>query len=143
LPYLRFSVNPLPSTLSGPRERIAAFGLNVMAESEKMIGDFSSLGERGKRAEEAASEAVDSWVGYIRSGASVDLHLADHLLVFMAPAKRESSFTTERITRHLITNLWVIRQFERLRVSLSGELGNKGRVDLSPVRVETLVSFLD
>lgn len=102
----------------------------LVAESENMVAGFSSLGERGKRAEEVAKEAVDALKDYLQSGACIDSHLADQLLVFMALTKGESSFTTHRITHHLLTNLWVIQQFVNIRISLSGELGSMGRVDI-------------
>ena len=45
-------------------------------------------------------------------------------------ARGESSFTTQRVTHPLITNLWVLQQFVNLHFSLSGEVGNMGRVDI-------------
>ena len=112
-----------------PAQGIGAFFF-LIAESEKMVAGFSSLGERGKRAEEVAKEAVDALKDYIDSEACIDSHLADQLLVFMALAGGESSFTTHRVTDHLVTNLWVIQKFVDLRVSLSGEVGQRGRVDI-------------
>ena len=103
----------------------------LVAESEKMVAGFSSLGERGKRAEEVAREAVEPLFDYLRSEACVDSHLADQIPIFMALAEGDSSFTTHRITQHLLTNLWVIRQFVKARISLTGELGRAGRVDIS------------
>jgi len=102
----------------------------LAAESEKMISGFSSLGAPGKRAEAVAEEAVGSLTDYLKSDACVDAHLADQLLVFMALARGRSSLTTERITNHLLTNIWVVRQFMNLNISVSGTLGRKGRVDV-------------
>lgn len=45
-------------------------------------------------------------------------------------ARGESSFTTQRVTHPLITNLWVLQQFVNLHFSLSGEVGKMGRVDI-------------
>jgi RNA 3'-phosphate cyclase len=107
--------------------------LFLVVESEKARAGFSSLGARGKRAEKVAEEAVDALREYWVSGACVDSHLADQLLPFMAVAKGTSSFTTHRVTDHLITNLWVIQQFVNAKVSLQGEKGSKGKVDLTPI----------
>jgi RNA 3'-terminal phosphate cyclase len=45
----------------------------------------------------------------------------------MALAK-ESSFTTSRITRHLLTNIWVVEQFLPVRFEVEGMEGEAGVV---------------
>ena len=77
---------------------------------------FSALGERGKPAERVADEAVRALVGFHRSGAAVDEHLADQLLVFAALASGSSRLAVERVTSHLTTNAWVIEQFDLAQV---------------------------
>jgi RNA 3'-terminal phosphate cyclase len=91
---------------------------------------FSSLGKKGKRAEEVADEAIDSLKGYMESDGCVDPHLADQLVPFMALRKGSSSLTTTRITEHLLTNLWVISHFLDIKILRSGRSGEKGRIDL-------------
>jgi RNA 3'-terminal phosphate cyclase (ATP) len=103
----------------------------LVVESEKGLAGFSSLGMRGKKAEDVAREAVDSVKEYIESGACIDSHLADQLLPFMALARGRSSFTTHRITQHLVTNLWVIQQFANVEINLQGEVGGKGKVEVA------------
>lgn len=104
----------------------------LVAESERASAGFSSLGERGKRAEKVAEEAIHSLKDYLESDACIDSHLADQLLSFMAVAQGPSSFTTHRITDHLVTNLWVVQQLMNVNLSLTGEVGSRGRVDLEP-----------
>ena len=103
----------------------------LVAESEKGVAGFSSLGERGKKAEELAKEAVDLLIDYLGSMACVDAHLADQLAPFMALAEGSSSLTTQRITHHLMTNLWVIQQLLETKTSLLGTVGHEGRVDMA------------
>jgi RNA 3'-phosphate cyclase len=103
----------------------------LVAESKGAIAGFSSLGERGKRAEEVAKEAVDSLKEYIQSDGCIDPHLADQLIPFISLAKGNSVFTTTRITEHLLTNLWVVQHFIDVRISRWGEKGERGRVDLT------------
>lgn len=102
----------------------------LVAESEEVMAGFSSLGKKGKRAEEVADEAVDSLKEYLESDGCVDLHLADQIVPFMALRKGNSSLTTTRITEHLITNLWVISHFVDIKVLRYGSSGEKGRIDL-------------
>jgi len=102
----------------------------LVAESERAVVGFSSLGERGKKAGEVAREAVDALKVYIEKDGCIDPHLADQLIPFMSLAKGNSSFTTTEITDHLLTNLWVIQHFLDLKISRWGEKGETGRVDI-------------
>ena len=66
------------------------------------------LGEKGKRAEEVAQEAVD----FIKNESEdVDLHLADQLLIYGALAKGETRYRTSQISEHLRTNAYIISKF--------------------------------
>jgi RNA 3'-terminal phosphate cyclase (ATP) len=103
--------------------------LFLLAEYERVLAGFSSLGVRGKPAEKVADEAVDSLKDYLESDGCIDSHLADQLVPFMALAKGNSSFTTIRMTEHLLTNLWVIQHFLDVTISREGETGERGRVE--------------
>jgi RNA 3'-terminal phosphate cyclase (ATP) len=72
---------------------------------------FSSLGERGKSAETVGEEAAKDLLDYCHTGACLDYHLADQIVLYLAFAKGESSFTASCITNHLLTNLGVIERF--------------------------------
>lgn len=72
---------------------------------------FSSLGQKGKRAEEVADDACSELFQFLASDAAVDEHLADQLVLYMALAKGHSSMITKRLTTHLKTNIWVVEQF--------------------------------
>jgi RNA 3'-terminal phosphate cyclase (ATP) len=72
---------------------------------------FTSLGQKGRRAEEVADDACSDLFRFLASEAAVDEHLADQLILYMALAKGRSSIVTERITTHLKTNIWVVEQF--------------------------------
>lgn len=104
--------------------------LFLVAELEGGLAGFSSLGRKGKRTEEVVSEAVDALKDYLNAKGCVDPYLADQLIPFMAMAKGKSSFTTNRITEHLLTNLWVIQHFENLKISVTGKKGGEGKVEL-------------
>lgn len=106
--------------------------LFLLAESESAKAGFSSLGEKGKRAEQVADEAVDSLKEYMESDGCIDPHLTDQLVPFLGFAHGRSSFTTSRITEHLLTNLWVIEHFLKISVSVLGNKGERGKIDLIP-----------
>ncbi len=102
----------------------------LLAEFQRVLAGFSSLGARGKPAEKVADEAVDSLKSYVKSDGCVDPHLADQLVPFMALAKGNSSFTTTEMTEHLFTNLWVIGHFMETKIQTRGDSGGAGRVDI-------------
>ena len=99
----------------------------VLPEGPAPAG-FSALGERGKPAERIADDTVDQLLAFVRSGAAVEAHLADQLLIPMALARGRSAMTVERITDHLVTNAWVIEQFLPAKVAIEGRTGSAGRV---------------
>jgi RNA 3'-terminal phosphate cyclase (ATP) len=89
---------------------------------------FHALGARGKPAEKVADEAVEDFWRFQKRQAALDRHLADQVLVYMARAKGPSRFTTEEITQHLLTNIWVIEQFLRPTFEVAGNLGKPGEI---------------
>jgi len=106
--------------------------LFLVLESEGGVSGFSALGRRGKRAEVVADEAVDQLMEHIESERCIDPHLSDQLIPFTALAKGKSLFTVSRITRHLLTNIWVVKQFLDVRIDVEGREGEPGRVKIHP-----------
>jgi len=87
----------------------------IRAEFEGALTGFSALGKRGKRAEKVGEEAAAEFFEYFRSGASLDRHMADQIVLYLALAEGKSTFTTSRISEHLRTNLHVIGKFMDVR----------------------------
>ncbi|MGB3093458.1 MAG: RNA 3'-terminal phosphate cyclase [Candidatus Zixiibacteriota bacterium] len=106
----------------------------LKAEFENSVAGFGALGERGKRAEKVAEEACDDFLQFMQSTAAIDPHLADQLIPYLALADGKSILTVSKITKHLLTNIWVVEQFLKTKISVEGEEGAKGRVtiDSSP-----------
>ncbi|MBU4373246.1 MAG: RNA 3'-terminal phosphate cyclase [Euryarchaeota archaeon] len=70
----------------------------------------SALGKPGLRAEKVGSNAAEAILPELKSGAGVDVYLADQLIPYIALAGG-GSFTTRVITPHTKTNIWVTEQF--------------------------------
>lgn len=102
--------------------------LFLLARTENSLAGFSSLGERGKRAEEVGMEAAAALSAYCETGAALDPHLPDQLLPYLAMCGEESAFTTSRVTEHLLTNLRTIGLFREIRFLVEGEVGMPGMV---------------
>ncbi|MGO9006695.1 MAG: RNA 3'-terminal phosphate cyclase [Beijerinckiaceae bacterium] len=89
----------------------AGAGLFLLAEYEPLAASFSVYGRVGKPSEAVADEAVASLREHHSSGATVERHLSDQLLLPLAVAAAPSVFTMAHPTGHLVTNAWTIGQF--------------------------------
>ena len=108
----------------------------LLASYEGAQCGFSSLGERGKKAESVGAEAAEEFLAHHHcedaQNAALDPHMADQLSLYFALSGTESSFTTSRITEHLLTNLWVIsRFFGEFNYRVTGEKGKPGMVEMA------------
>jgi RNA 3'-terminal phosphate cyclase (ATP) len=56
----------------------------------------------------------------VDSGATVDRHLADQLIIFAALAQGTSEFCIPRVTDHVQTNSWLVETMLGARVHLEG-----------------------
>lgn len=102
----------------------------MTAEFENVMAGFSSLGAIGKRAEKVAEEACEDFFRYLDSGAALDDHLADQIIPYLALSEGKSSFTVSKISMHLMTNIWAVKQFLPVEINVEGELGKKGEIEL-------------
>ncbi len=83
---------------------------------------FSSIGEKRKRAEDVAREALNAYWEWYNSGAVVCPYLADQLLLFMAMSGG-GRFTTNAVTAHLKTNIDTIHKFMDARIEWAARSG--------------------
>jgi len=104
----------------------------LVAECDYVAAGFSALGARGKPAERVAQEAVRDLRAWQRSGAALDPHLADQVILPLALASEPATFTTSAVTRHLLTNAWAVEQFLPVRIAVEGDVEQPGRVRITP-----------
>lgn len=91
----------------------------LKAEFENITAGFCALGERGKPAEQVARESYQEFKSYLLEKESVyDSHLADQIGIFLALNRFRNGnkgepfiIKTDKMTQHLETNIWLIRQF--------------------------------
>jgi RNA 3'-terminal phosphate cyclase (ATP) len=84
-------------------------------------------GALGRSSEGIGEFVAKAFLQDLRSGATVDRHAADQLVLFAALAHGTSRYIVPRETEHLATNLWLIGQF-----------GARGTVDKRHVVIEGL-----
>ena len=75
------------------------------------------LGEKGKRAETVAQEALDALKA---ENNDVDIHLADQLLVYAALADGRTTYTTSGLSGHFQTNAHMISRFLDRKMETDG-----------------------
>ncbi len=100
----------------------------LKAEAENSLAGFAALGERGKRAESVGEEVATDFLRYYETGAALDPHLADQIVLYLSMCEERSVFSTSCITQHLKTNLWVIGLFHKFGYSVEGEIGKPGKL---------------
>ncbi len=125
-------INGSIEILSAPSAGKGSF-LFLTAEFEHLSAGFGSLGAIGKRAEEVADEACGELLSYLQKKGALDPHLADQIVPWLAFCQGPSEFTTSCVTRHLLTNLWVLQQFMDIDVRVEGGEGEEGRVLIRPL----------
>ena len=77
----------------------------------------SHLGERGLPAETVGKKAAEALILELKSAASVDVHLADQLIPYLALAG--GSYTSREISLHARTNIWTAEHFLDRKISVS------------------------
>lgn len=113
-----------------PSTGIAAF---AYAEYEHGAGGFTSLGVKGKPMEAVAGECGAALTKWVKSGAPVDEHLADQLVLPMCFADGPSTWRTSEVTEHLRTVLEVVQMFLPISYELAESEDGSGVVRLTPV----------
>lgn len=83
--------------------------LVIKAVYENSVTGFSALGEKGKRSEEVAKQAVQDFKTFHSTEAAVDEHMADQLLIFIAVAGGKIKIA--ELTPHVQTNIELIKKF--------------------------------
>jgi RNA 3'-terminal phosphate cyclase (ATP) len=106
--------------------------LLLQAEFESGGCCYFSLGSLGKPAERVADEVVDAFLVFLDTGAAVDQYLADQLLTPLCLADGPSDLYTSQITSHLLTNAAVIKTFMTVQITITGEIGQPGYIQIVP-----------
>lgn len=79
----------------------------------------SALGSRGLPAEAVGEKAAEELALELRSETTVDVHLCDQLIPYLAMAG--GSYTIREISMHTRTNIWTAGHFFKRKIGVSGE----------------------
>jgi RNA 3'-phosphate cyclase len=105
--------------------------LVLWAETRASVLGSDSLARRGASAERVGEEAAGSLRAEIESEATLDIHLADQLPVYLARASAPSTFCVHEVSGHLDTMMWLLPQLLPCRFEFARD-GRRTRVSVEP-----------
>ncbi len=94
---------------SNPKQKGSSITMFAQTDSNVLIGS-DAIGELRKPSETIGRNAAEGLVREIEARATVDTHLADMLIPYMALARGESVFLTRSMTDHLETNILLAQE---------------------------------
>jgi len=103
-PNLSVGINRETSRSAGPGS-----GIVLWADTDVLRIGGDALGKKGKPAEAVGREAAEELIEELKSGYAVDRFLGDQLIPFLAFTGGE--IWVSEITKHLLTNIWVVERF--------------------------------
>jgi RNA 3'-phosphate cyclase len=99
-----------------PQQSAGPGGAVVLwAELDGAILGAGAVAERGVPAEALGERVGRELAQDLALGATLDVHAADQLLVYLALSRRPAAFRTRELSRHARTAMWLIQQFLPVR----------------------------
>jgi len=92
-----------------------------------------SMGERGLPAEKVGRRCSMRLLEELGTGMSVDSHLADMLIPYMAIADGKSEIRISKLTPHAITNVSVTEQVVGVKFEISGDAGKPAQIAVNGI----------
>ena len=122
----------IQTQLLGHAEAIGAGGAIVLwaRMADALLGG-SEVAQRGRPAERIAEHAAYALREELRAGATLDLHAADQLLIYLALAGKPAHFTARAYGPHAQTTGWLIEQFLPVRVTAGPAVAGQ-RIAVTP-----------
>ncbi len=91
------------------------------------------IGERGKPAERVGEEAAKNLLAESESEATVDRHMGDILVPFMAVAEGRSEIRVSKITTHTLTNIKVAEILADVKFNVQAEPNQAGSISVEGI----------
>ena len=109
----------------------AGGGITLAACCENTVLGASALAEKGVPAEQLGEAAARELQTTLASGATLDRHAADQMLIYLALAKGPSRFWAPALSTHAETAMWLIGRFLPFQARLIPEAQRVG-VEIVP-----------
>jgi RNA 3'-terminal phosphate cyclase (ATP) len=102
---------------SNPLQKGSSLVLWAETDTGAILG-ADAIGELRKTSETVGMEAAEKFCVEISAMPTVDVHLADMLIPYMALAKEKSAYLTRTISEHLETNIWLAEKILNARFTV-------------------------
>jgi len=112
--------------MSNPLQKGSSLVLWAKTDTGALLGG-DAIGELGKPSEVVGRQAAENLLKELESKATVDVHLADMLVPYVALAQGESVYLTRLMTEHLDTNIWLTQKILGAEFSVK-RVGNLCRI---------------
>jgi len=99
----------------------AALAIYAETSSSSRIG-ADRAGKPGRSSESIGRYVAERFTEDVRTGAAVDRHVADQLILYAGLAEGVTRYSIPRITEHVETNLWLIEELLGARTRMSGNV---------------------
>ena len=91
---------------SNPLQKGSSLVIWAKTSTSVLLGG-DAIGELGKPSETVGREAAENLLREVEAEATVDVHLADMLIPYVALTDASSTYLTREMTEHLETNMWL------------------------------------
>jgi RNA 3'-terminal phosphate cyclase (ATP) len=102
---------------SNPLQKGSSITLWAETDTDAIIG-ADAIGELKKTSETVGTEAAEKLYTELSARPTVDVHLADMLIPYMALAEGTSTMLTREVTGHLETNIWLAEKMLQVKFNI-------------------------
>jgi len=102
---------------SNPMQKGSSLVLWTETESGLVLG-ADAIGELRKASEAVGEEAAEKLWEEVSAKSTVDVHLADMLIPYVALAEGRSAYLARTVSEHLETNIWLAQQMLNAKFSV-------------------------
>ena len=112
---------------SNPMQKGSSLVLWAETDSNAILG-ADAIGELRKTSETVGREAAEKLYAEICAKPTVDVHLADILIPYVALAQGRSAYLTRTISEHLETNIWLAEKILNVKFNVE-KVGGLYRIE--------------
>ena len=114
---------------SNPIQKGSSIVLWAETDTGVIMGS-DAIGELRKMSEAVGKEGAEKLLAELAVKPTVDVHLADMLLPYMALSEGKSAFLTRTITEHIESNVWLIEKMLNVKFTIE-KVNNLYRIEKS------------
>ena len=103
---------------SNPVQKGSSFALWAETDTGSIVG-ADAIGELKKASEAVGIEAAEKLSEELSASPTVDVHLADMLIPYVALAENSSAYSMRKITGHLEANIWLAEKILNVKFNIT------------------------